>query len=591
MPALRERRIQEDFSAGMMRDIAPALMPPTACFDLVNGLLDEDGNPYRRGGTAYKSSAGFGTSGLTWITDVYLRPGRRTVFANSADFGVLAEDDKTPVNLGGAGLALPKQSAVLEDLLFIGGGTIYGGSRKTAPYSTGTVTVETGSQIVKGSGVTWNTLVDAGMLFHIGAERVYVVDSILSPTELLLRDTYQGASGSGKAYSLSPLYTIGADPYEAADYLTVCANRIVMVLGRQIIFTEVNNPHSTTNVHGTVNEHVLPQGVEGTGVMTSGQTCVIFTTAGVWELDGLALDIVDAAGNPQHRLQQLSAEAVLAGAAGLAGSGQRIVVPATDGIYLMDGISVPERISRSVDRLYRQRIASGFHMGKATVFRGHYFLPILDSTARVRDLFVCHLDGAVRHRGQVLFPWMRFSGDGGEITAFAVRSALDPREPVLLGAQAREPSRIVDCSAYFDPDDEHAVDADGSSHDFDLITRDIETGSDTENVVRSLATRYELRGEGTLRPYWSDGSLEAAGAARWDEASWDEFEWAPEEGEALFNAISSNGGPSDGRGIERFRINKRLRFGRFRLATSGAPSFFALRSLEMDVRPSRAVRR
>lgn len=782
-PALRSEVVQNDWSAGMSRDIAPALIPSNGAYDLVNALLDEDGNPYRRGGTEYKSSpsgteevldnfnranenpvsqggnwigpygaeeadlalegeqlgdpesvgtavynksvadgflvvtvAALGTEGLgislaarvpagevgetaylmevsspfvgfdwhvslrrttsgetvdlltqkinpvvagdklgfkfvgselsawrksneegaewerlattmkapvkeagliavllerasiddfaltplttfaptrlTWLTDVYLKPGQRTVFADASDFVTLAADDESPVDLGGSGLALPKQSAVLDDLLFVGG-SIYGGSRKEAVYSSGTATVATGSKVVTGTGTSWAANVDAGMLLHIGSERVYSVEAVNSDTELTLRDAYQGSGGGGKSYTLSPLYTLGSDPYQVADYMTVCANRLVLLIGRRILFTEVDNPHTFTNSFGTANEHTLPEGVEGVGLATVGETVLVFTTGGVWTLDGLALSIVDQNGNPQHRLQQFSSDLVLADAPGLAGSGTRLVVPTTEGVFLMDGISSPERISRSIDRLYRARIAAGYRLGKAEVYRGHYLLPILDGSANVRDLFVCRLDAPFRSRGATSFPWSRFTGDGGEVTAFAVRSSVDAREPLLLGAQAREPSHVLNCTPYFEPDAAHRVDADGSTFDFEMISRDIATGNNTENTIRSVEFVYDLvvdpAASAVVHAEWSDGSY-VGGEAEWDAVSWDEFEWAAEEEGVVFNLIPQEGLPGNP-GRKRFRVNKRQRYGRFRISTRGAPAFFALRQMKMNVRPSKAVRR
>jgi hypothetical protein len=585
--------VQDDFSEGMVRDVAPSLISESGCYDLVDALLDEDGNPYLRGGTEYHSKEGLGTSGLTWITDVYLAPGRRTVFANNSDFGVLGSDDESVVNLGGAGLTTPKQSAVLKDLLYIGGGSIYAGSRKSAVYSTGKAHVTKGSKTVEGeSSTAWAANVDPGMLFQIGAERVYIVDEVLSDTKLILRDAYEGTSGTLKSYSLSPVYTVGADPYEVSDYVTVCENRLVMLIGHKVIFTEVNNPHSITNQFSTTNEHTLPEGVEGIGLTTAGQTVIIFTTAGVWALDGLALDIVDSVGNPQHRLQRISPEVVLAGASGLAGSEQRIVVPAADGIYLMDGISQPVRISRPIDRLYQRRIIAGYRLGRAVVYRGHYFLPLVDGEGNVRDLFVCRLDRPTHSRRQGGFPWSRLTGDGGEMAAFAVRAETTAAEPVLLGAQAREPSRVIDCSTYFEPGAEHETDADESLIGFDLVTRDIPTGNEIANVVRSLWLRYELvngGGNPIVKVYWSDGSLEG-GEAEWDEVSWDEFNWAEDETGVTFQGVLRDGPPSDGREHEKFRVNQRMGFGRFRVRTFGRTPFFSLRLLQVNLRPSGAVR-
>ena len=593
MPAVRERISQDDFSEGMSRDVAPQLISQSGVYDLVNGLLDEDGNPYRRGGTVYHSKTGLGEKGLTFVWDGYLKPGRRVFLANDSDYGVL-DSAKEPVNLGGAGLNAPKQSAVVEDLLFVGD-VIYGGSRKSAAYSTGSVKVTNGSKTVTGSGTAWEANVDAGMLLRIGPERVYVVESVASDTSLTLRDAYQGATGEGKGYALRPLHSISeGDPYSTFEYKTTCAGRLVVAEGKTVKFSEVNNPHSYTNSNGTANEHPLPGETWIVGLASAGQSVLIFTTAGVWVLDGLPLSIVDLNGNPQHRLQILSTEIVLAGACGLAGSGQQIVVPAVDGIYLMDGVSSPERISRPIERLYRRRIASGYQPGGAVVYKGHYFLPILRGTSEVSDLLVCRLDRPARSRRQTVYPWSRFDGDGGEVRCFSVHSDSDAREPELLGAQASDPSRVVRCSSYFEPEAVHAKDADGSVHNFQLITRDIETGGETMNVIRALRLRYELvrafAGEGVLQVSYGDGSLELGGAI-WGEVDWGEFDWAPDDEGAVFNALVANGDESDGREVERFRINARQRFGRFRIATSGPVASFALRLLEMDVRPSGAVRR
>ena len=109
---------QEDYSAGMQRDVAPHLIDPRGAWDIVNGLVDDDGSIYKRGGTANKSAAAFGAS-LRFLWEGYLKPGRRTVFANTADYGVLAADDTTVVNLGGSGRQTPAPAAELRGLLFL----------------------------------------------------------------------------------------------------------------------------------------------------------------------------------------------------------------------------------------------------------------------------------------------------------------------------------------------------------------------------------------------------------------------------------------------------------------------------------------
>jgi len=590
-PSLQTRTVQDDWSVGEVYDVAPQLISPAGAASMGNVLLDEDGSPYRRGGTAYKSKEGLGTAGLRWGWDGFLLPGPRTVFASESSFGVLASDDESVVDLGGSGLSFPKQSAALEDLLYIGGGTLYGGSRKGSAYSTGTISVTKGSKVVNGSGTSWTANVDPGMLLHVDTGRVYVVAAVASDTQLTLRDAYQGPTGGGISYTLNPLWAIsGADPYEISDYVATCANRLVLASGRRILFTEVNNPHSITNSLGTTNEHTVPEGVEVTGLASVGQTLLIFTTGGIWTLDGLALSITDLNGNPQHRLQQLSSEIILAGAAGIAGSGQRLVVPAGDGIYLMDGISQPTKISKPIDRAYLQRIADGYRIGGAKVYRGHYFLPLLNGLGKVKELRVCRIDRPIRDRGQTVFPWVHFTGDGGQVPSYFIRATVDPQEPKLFGAQGREPSRVVDCSGYFSPSAVIKDDADGSPVVEEIITRDFETGNGTVNAVRSLKIRHELISAGgspRLHIAYSDGSTKSTGT------KWGTFQWgkAPWGGSGAAWVSIGEIGPSDGRDLGRLRVNKRARYIRFRIRGVEGAGLSVLRVLELKPRPSRADRR
>lgn len=591
MSTLQTDIVQNDWSEGEVRDVAPALISPNGAYSMTDVFLDEDGNPYRRGGSKYLTPEGLGEAGLSWVWDGHLLPGARTLVANSSDFGVTAAEDKSLVNIGGAGLGAPKQSAVLEDLLYIGGGTLYGGSRKSVPYSTGTITVTNGSKTVTGSGTTWNTLVDAGMLLRIGTERVYVVESINSTASLTLRDAYQGTTGGGKSYSLNPTASAATGPYGVWDFVTVCANRFVFLSGRTIKFTEVDNPHTFTNSLGTTNEHTLPEGVDGLGLKTIGQTCLIFTTGGVWTLDGLALDITDPNGNSQHRLQLLSGDIVLAGAAGIAEYGQTLVVPAGDGIYLMDGVSQPRRISKPVERLYRRNIQDGMLLGGAQVFNSHYLLPMYIGALNVKTTMVVRLDRPTSDRSQTVYPWGQLSGDGALVACFTRRASSNPQEPKLLAAQTSKPSRPMDCTGFFEPGRSNEADADGSWADLEVITRAYGTGAETVNVVRALRALYELvegeSGEPRLAIAYNDGSAKSTGTL-WGEEKWGAFKWGGSSGS--WTPIGELG-PSDGRDPGKLRVNKRFRHVRLRIRSIGATPLCVLRSIELKPRPSGATRR
>lgn len=594
--------LQDDFSAGKISDVAPALIDPRGLFESINGLYGEDGSNFRRGGTAYKSNAGLGSSGQTFLFDGYFDAGQRTFFANSADFGVLGGDDATPVNLGSDGLPYPKGSALLDSCLFIGGGYIYGGSRKAA-YSAGTVTLTNGSKTVTGSSTSFSANVDAGMLIQRGNERVYVVASVDSNTQLTLKDAYAGVTGSGISYTLSPVYKMTAsDPYEIADFYAVCENRLLWSSANKIRFSAVDDPHTAWD---TDNEHDLPEGAIVTGFGIPSATALVFSTAGAWTLAGLSFEIVDpATGNPQHKLQSLARDRILFGQTGIADWSQSLVVPCEDGIYLMDGISSPTKISKNtIDRLYRTYVTQGYRPGGAITDANHYFLPIITSAGDVVDLLVCRLDRPVKIRGQLAFPWGRFTGSGGSIVAFAKRILTAAPDPVLLGAESNNTSRVLDCSPYFSPDAAHKNDADGTSHIWEVITRDYATGGETINMVRALKTRAELVDAGSDNPHilfdWSDGAR-APGLPSWDDPAgvWDvgfgpsgTAPWQADEAELGFLPLACQMPASTGLDPFKCRVNKPARFIRFRARCNDPCASLVLRSFELVIRPSQAVRR
>jgi hypothetical protein len=596
-PSLQSRITQADWSEGEVRDVVPELISPAGAYAMTNLLLDEDGNPYLRGGASYLSGTGLGTAGLTWCWDGFLGPGARTMVANAADFGALSSDDSEILSIGGEGLPYPKQAAVLKNILYVGGGHMWAGSRKSTVYGTGTGSVTKGSKAVTGSGTTWNTLVDAGMLLRVeaGDGRVYVVEAINSTTSLTLQDPYEGATETGRAYTLNPVYRADSktDPYEQFEYVTTCANRWVFARGRKIKFTAVNNPHSFLSSLGTVNEHEVPEGVEITGLSTVGNTTLVSTTGGVWTLEGLPLEITDLNGNSQHKLQRLTGDIVLAGSSGIASYGQSLVVPAGDGVYLMDGISTPRRISKPIERPYRQLLKDDYRIGGAFVFNSHYFLPfLLSGSNRVKAVYVCRLDRPTSDRDQTIYPWSQMAGDGGRVACYVRRAARDPQQPRLLGTQTSAPSRLLDCSGYFTPARGIEHDGDGTAPTLELVTRAYPTGAETVNRVRAILPLYELfvgSESPKLQFSYNDGTAKPTGPT---------FGSGVKFGSGVEFGGTAGGwtpigelGPSDGRDPGRLPVNKKARHIRYRIRSVGATPMCAIRSFTQTIRPSEAIRR
>lgn len=585
--------VQVDFSDGMVRDVAPHLIPDTGCYDIVNGLLEPDGSVYRRGGSSYKSNTGFG-SGLTFIWEGHFLAGRRTLFANSNDFGVLDVDDATPINLGGLGLPYPKGSAQVGGLLFIDGGHIYAGSRKSASDSTGTVETN-GTAIVTGTGTSWNTTLDEGMIFGIGTERRYVVKTVDSDTQITLTEVYEGADGAGKSYLAEPLRTlVGSDPYPVSQVYASCQNRLITIDPadpERIIFSEIEKPHTSINQFETQNYHRMPEGARVLGAAAIGPRLMVFTTLGIWAVEGLAFDIVSDTGTPQHRVNVLSRDHILWAQAGIVGWQQALVVPCTEGVYLLDGTASPVLLSKNITPLWRMFTAGSNRIGGAAISEGHYFVPILAPDGTVRETLVCRLNReALDRRRKISFAWTRQTS---LLSAYAERNDDVLPKPLLLGAGADSVSKVHDCTGFLHPRGSLKADPDGIVHSFELVTRDYQTGRGTKNMVKRLRPRYELLDAESDNPVilwaWGDGSY-ADGSPLWGQVEWDDFDWAAGGGGATFFPLASTP-ESPGRDGFKVRVNKFTRHIRFQMRTEFAAQSFTLRELGVHIRQSNAERR
>jgi hypothetical protein len=442
MPTRQISETQEDFSAGEMRDLAPALIPSNGTIKIVNGLpLLSDGSIYRRGGTTWVTNVATGTSNR-WIWSGAFVPGGRVVWiAFGSGLYVLSSDGATPINISGSGftnVAYPRQSAYLRGLLFIGAtdtAHVYGGTYKTANYSTGSVTVTQGSATVTGSGTSWSANVDAGMIFNLTAGHVerYVVKTVDSNTQITLNTPFLGSSGGGLGYDLQKTAELNA--FDLPDGLTgergfeVIHNRLITrgaIEKNKLFFSEIGNPFDWTNAQGTLNFHSLPQGEEVIGFNAVGPNLIVWSTKGAWMLSGLAHNIVDAAGNPQHQMNRLSTDLIVLGTGtGVASWAQMLVVPAMDGIYLMDGVSTPVLLSRPIEPLYDEYVAAGFIPGRAVVYGGFYLLPIIDTGGQWIDTLACqlsHSSVAPDSEGSS-FAWSHIQGQGAKMVGFASDAA------------------------------------------------------------------------------------------------------------------------------------------------------------------------
>ena len=98
---------QADFGAGIYRGREA---PENAAYDLLNCLLDDEGQPFRRGGSAYLSTSASPAT-LLGLADVVVAAGQRTLMWTSAALQVL-DGSSAPVTLPlattGTGTAIPR---------------------------------------------------------------------------------------------------------------------------------------------------------------------------------------------------------------------------------------------------------------------------------------------------------------------------------------------------------------------------------------------------------------------------------------------------------------------------------------------------
>lgn len=585
---------QDDFSAGMIRAVARHLISSRGAYDIQDGLLDDDGSVYERGGAEYLSTSALGSS-LRFLWDGRLGPGQRTLMANPDDFGVL-DGAEAPVNLGLAGLTLPKKAVEVGGVLFVGGGTLYGGSRKAAVYSTGTVSVTQDSKTVIGSGTTWNTLVDAGMLLRLGG-RVYPVESITDTTHLVLRDDYEGATAAGQAYTLSHIMAAPTPTYRVSDLYAVAAGRLFSLEGNRAYFTPPDSPHTfQTTIEGVLVDayHELPEGADSLGGAGLSNRLLWFATNGLWTIDGLDFDIVDPfQGNQQHTVRHTNPELILVNHEGIAAWQGRLVAPCADGIWLVDGLSAPVKVSTSIDPLWREYVEAGYTAGLATVFRSHYFLPVIDSSGVVKDQLVCRLDRQIQTSMGIIRPWTRLQGYGGETPAWAVRTGGvgQSRNPQLLGAGRN--GRVTKSNAFFDK--EHAAqknDADGTTPKWTIATRDyaMKDGFGL-GTIKDVRARYELvdaaSDSPTISGAYSIGEADLTGVSLWEVGEWEDATWQAEDA-GEFTLLAGLAPEDTGRGRYTWKFEKvrKARHIRFRFQMSAPAAKMVLRSIEMRTRPS-----
>jgi hypothetical protein len=567
---------QDSWGGGMFRG---RRAPDDAAYDIV-GLIDDERQPYRRGGTTFKTNTNVGTSSLTGLVDAELAAGRRTFFWNGVANFVLAANDATPLTLFTNQQFVDGARAVVIGGMLVGPVVTpapqalqvgaYGGSRITAAdvYSTGTASVTTGSNVVTGAGTAWVANADAGMIFRpVGAatSHFYLVKSIDSDTQLTLRTPITDVTGASLAYRLWP--STDANVVSSASYTDPSAMRVVgsaggrllAAWGTRVYFSAPDDPLSLGAVADPTSYHEIPAKV--TGIEGIGTTALIFTLTGVWAIENLELDAFDDVGNLQHTIEQFSRDVILWGEAGLAGYAGAAIVPAVDNVYVMTATGQVTPIGDSIGPLYRSYVKAGYTPGFAAVYRGHYILPIITnftSTFTVVDVLVCRLD-----RG---YAWSRWTGHAAALGyAQRIASALG-RSPALIGINGL---RLIDASNCFDPSAVSKLDADGTAPPWEVVTRDYDLGAAIrKHTVLKLRAEYELVDAAADNP-----TLTAAVTVD-----------ARETGATFTNLTGSAPETTGASSPVSWAVARKGERARFRLTANGASADLRLKRIEAHVR-------
>jgi hypothetical protein len=572
---------QADFGAGIYRGREA---PPNAAFDLLNCLIDDEGQPRRRGGSAFLSTSNAGAT-LVGLADLILTPGIRTLLWGAADGQFWALDDAgAPVSII-TGVSGVEQTAMQPRALsrvatvgpwaFLRGGTaeppaglthqvtVYAGSRKGSNYTTGTIAVTAGSRIVTGTGTAWLANADAGMILDVTDFGAFagVVASVNSNTQLTLKDPYPSITDASSNYVLRPVARIVplAPTGIAIAAVASAAQRLLVAIGHRMYFSNPGFPPPlpfTEDMNGNVIDfHELPVSAQAIGLEGVGDSALMFTTAGVWAISNLAYDPLDDAGNDQHTVRQIN-ELVLWGDPGIAKWRGAVVAPCVDDVWLLPPDDAPIPIGEGIKPLYLSYVKAGYAPGMASVHRGTYFLPIVSGTTWI-DTLVCRLD-------RDGFPWVRWSGHGAGI-AYAQRIGATTRSPKLFSVASQ---RVTDLTDAWSPSAANASDADGTTHAIDIITRDLSTpGRGKGSVSRRVRVRYEAVAAATPAFTMS-------------------YARGPED--AAFTSLGSairGGAASDGLDESVWPVGKQAPAIRFRLQSSSALSSFTLRSIAAEYTP------
>jgi hypothetical protein len=110
---------QDDFAVGILRGVAPDVQPGVGLTNAVNGLLDDDGDIYRRGGDTYYSAFPAGANPLTFIWTGYLNNQPKMLLGDKTGLFTLDAAKRLAPIAGGAPVLAPVLPAVIANTVYL----------------------------------------------------------------------------------------------------------------------------------------------------------------------------------------------------------------------------------------------------------------------------------------------------------------------------------------------------------------------------------------------------------------------------------------------------------------------------------------
>lgn len=527
-------------------------------YDAVNALIDDEGNLFRRGG-----SAAFSTSDAAntphGLADVLLAAGSRTIIwpgDPTAGFQVL-DGSGVPVSVFTASriLAFARATPIPSGMValpFHSGAQVvlYAGSLRTSDTFVTNVTLTNGSRTATSPGGASSFVtagIDAGSFASYTGTHA-IVQSVDSATQITLREPWTGATITDTV-TFERYLTTGGSIGDQTLGIAFAGRRMLLLTKSRVYFTPIDNPFSlsaTTDYHQIESEQLV-------GIQGMGNSALVFGSNGVYAIDELELDPVDDFGNIQMIVRKLNSDLVLWHDSGIAAYKGALVVPAIDDVWIfpIDGEPAPISGPGRVRSLYRSYVKAGYRPGTAVLHRGHYFLPIVNGTTWV-DALVCRVD-----RGAA---WTRWAGQGGS-TAYAQRIGGTNRAPRLFGISGL---RVIELTSSLDQTG-NAQDADATTPTFTVESNDDDLGPGIRpNTAEKVRYVYETTG-GTP-------TITVSSAV------------GPEGASYTAATLKRGGGASTGTDYSAWRVGRKAERIRFKFTTSSQVTSLILRRREVTIR-------